>query len=116
MDPALIWRLFREEGVTHYNGSPTVQTTLVNHPDAGRLDRRVTAMVAAAPPSPALLARLEELNIRVVHVYGLTVLRTRLRIRLRHRERLARHPAPIGGDDDHARVHRGLADQVPFLL
>jgi fatty-acyl-CoA synthase len=70
--PSLIWRLFREEGVTHYNGSPTVQTTLVNHPDAGRLDRRVTAMVAAAPPSPALLARLEELNIRVVHVYGLT--------------------------------------------
>ncbi len=70
--PSLIWRLFREEGVTHYNGSPTVQTTLVNHPDAGRLDRRVTAMVAAAPPTPALLARLEELNIRVVHVYGLT--------------------------------------------
>ena len=72
VDPSLIWRLFREEGVTHYNGSPTVQTTLVNHPDAGRLDRRVTAMVAAAPPSPALLTRLEELNIRVVHVYGLT--------------------------------------------
>ncbi|MGZ6562433.1 MAG: acyl--CoA ligase family protein [Solirubrobacteraceae bacterium] len=72
VDPSLIWRLFRQEGVTHYNGSPTVQTTLVNHPDAGRLDRRVTAMVAAAPPSPALLTRLEELNIRVVHVYGLT--------------------------------------------
>jgi fatty-acyl-CoA synthase len=29
-------------------------------------------MVAAAPPSPTLLARLEALNIRVVHVYGLT--------------------------------------------
>ena len=29
-------------------------------------------MVAAAPPSPTLLARMEELNIRVVHVYGLT--------------------------------------------
>jgi fatty-acyl-CoA synthase len=32
----------------------------------------VTAMVAAAPPSPTPLGRLEELNIRVVHVYGLT--------------------------------------------
>ena len=29
-------------------------------------------MVAAAPPSPTLLARMEELDIRVVHVYGLT--------------------------------------------
>jgi fatty-acyl-CoA synthase len=72
VDPAEIWRLFREEGVTHYNGSPTVQTSLVSHPDAAPLERRVTAMVAAAPPSPTLLARLEELNIRVVHVYGLT--------------------------------------------
>ena len=32
----------------------------------------MTATVAAAPPSPTLLARLEALNIRVVHVYGLT--------------------------------------------
>jgi acyl-CoA synthetase (AMP-forming)/AMP-acid ligase II len=72
LDPALIWRLFRDEGVTHYNGSPTVQTALVHHPDADRLERRVTAMVAGAPPSPTLIARLEELNIRVVHVYGLT--------------------------------------------
>ena len=72
VDPALIWRLFREEGVTHYNGSPTVQTALVNHPDAGRLEPAVTALVAGAPPSPTLLARMEELNIRIVHVYGLT--------------------------------------------
>jgi fatty-acyl-CoA synthase len=72
VDPALIWRALREEGVTHYNGSPTVQTALVNHPDAAPLERRVIAMVAAAPPSPTLLARLEELNIHVVHVYGLT--------------------------------------------
>jgi len=72
VDPALIWRAFREEGVTHYNGSPTVQTALVNHASAEPLERRVTAMVAGAPPSPTLLARLEELNIHVVHVYGLT--------------------------------------------
>jgi fatty-acyl-CoA synthase len=72
VDPGLIWRLFAEEGVTHYNGSPTVQISLVNHPDAAPLERPLTAMVAAAPPSPTLLARMEELNIRVVHVYGLT--------------------------------------------
>ena len=72
VDPATVWRLLREEGVTHYNGSPTVQISLVNHRDAAPLERRVTATVAAAPPSPTLLARLEALNIRVVHVYGLT--------------------------------------------
>src|SRR5215216_4797577 len=72
VDPGLIWRLLREEGVTHYNGSPTVQSALANHPDAAPLERRVTAMVAAAPPSPTLFARLEQLNIRVVHDYGPT--------------------------------------------
>jgi fatty-acyl-CoA synthase len=45
---------------------------VLNHPRAHRLERPVTAMVAAAPPSPTLLARMSELNFRVVHVYGLT--------------------------------------------
>ena len=72
VDPELIWRLFREERVTHYSGSPTVQTALVTHPDAGPLEHLVTALVAAAPPSPTLLGRMEALNIRAVHVYGLT--------------------------------------------
>jgi fatty-acyl-CoA synthase len=72
VDPALVWRLVREEGVTHYNGSPTVHTALVHHPDAAPLERSLTALVAGAPPSPTLLARMEALNIRVVHVYGLT--------------------------------------------
>src|SRR3954454_6309519 len=72
VDPAAVWRLFREEGVTHYNGSPTVHSALVHHPSAAPLEQTVTALVAAAPPSPTLLARMEALNMRVVHVYGLT--------------------------------------------
>jgi fatty-acyl-CoA synthase len=72
VEPGAIWRLLREEGVTHYCGSPTVQIGVVNHPDAAPLDRPVTALVAAAPPSPTLLARLSDLNIEIVHVYGLT--------------------------------------------
>jgi fatty-acyl-CoA synthase len=72
VDPGLVWQLIDEEGVTHYNGAPTVHLMIVNHPKAHRLERQVTAMVAAAPPSPALLARMAELNFRIVHVYGLT--------------------------------------------
>ena len=72
VDPELIWEFIDDEGVTHYNGAPTVQLMVLNHPRAHRLERPVTAMVAAAPPSPTLLARMSELNFRVVHVYGLT--------------------------------------------
>jgi fatty-acyl-CoA synthase len=72
VDPAEIWRLIDEEGVTHYNGAPTVQLSVVNHPAAHPLERPVTALVAAAPPSPTLFARMAELNLRAVHVYGLT--------------------------------------------
>jgi len=72
VDPERVWELIDGEGVTHYNGAPTVHLMVLNHPRAHRLERPVTAMVAAAPPSPTLLARMSELNFRVVHVYGLT--------------------------------------------
>jgi fatty-acyl-CoA synthase len=72
VDADRIWDLIDAEGVTNYNGAPTVQLMVINHPRAHRLERPVTAMVAAAPPSPTLLARMSELNFRVVHVYGLT--------------------------------------------
>jgi fatty-acyl-CoA synthase len=72
VNPEAVWDLIDSEGVTHYNGAPTVQLMVINHPRAHRLDRPVTAMVAAAPPSPTLLGRMSELNFRVVHVYGLT--------------------------------------------
>jgi fatty-acyl-CoA synthase len=67
-----MWELFDAEGVTHYCGAPTVQIGLMNHPAARRLDRPVTVMVAAAPPSPTLLRQLKERNFRPIHVYGLT--------------------------------------------
>jgi len=72
VDPDRVWELIDGEGVTHYNGAPTVQLMVLNHAKAHRLERPVTAMVAAAPPSPTLFARMSELNFRVVHVYGLT--------------------------------------------
>jgi fatty-acyl-CoA synthase len=72
VDPELVWRLIREEGVTHYNGAPTVQIALVNHPSAGPLERQVTVCVAGAPPSPTLLGQMRALNMRPIHLYGLT--------------------------------------------
>jgi fatty-acyl-CoA synthase len=72
LDPGLVWDLFESEGVTHYNGAPTVQILLVNHPKAHRLDQQLTLTVAGAPPSPTLLGQLSELNIHPIHVYGLT--------------------------------------------
>jgi fatty-acyl-CoA synthase len=72
LDPGTVWDLFEQEGVTHYNGAPTVHIFLVNHPKAHRMEREITVTVAGAPPSPTLLGRMRELNLRPVHVYGLT--------------------------------------------
>jgi fatty-acyl-CoA synthase len=72
VDPTQIWSLFGVERITHYCGAPTVQTILMNHASARRLDPPVTVMVAGAPPSPALLGLLRSANIHPVHVYGLT--------------------------------------------
>jgi fatty-acyl-CoA synthase len=72
VDPDLIWDLIDAEGVTNFNGAPTVQLMVINHAKAHRVERQVTVVVAAAPPSPTLFARMDELNFHVVHVYGLT--------------------------------------------
>ncbi len=71
-EPGQIWELIEREGVTHYNGAPTVHISLVNHPSAHRLARPVTVTVAGAPPSPTLLGQMRRLNMRPIHVYGLT--------------------------------------------
>jgi len=72
VEPDLVWDLIETQGVTNFNGAPTVQLMVINHPRAHRVERQVTVMVAAAPPSPTLFARMDELNFRVLHVYGLT--------------------------------------------
>ena len=64
VDPDVIWDLIDAEGVTHYNGAPTVQLD-GRQPSRRRtgVERPVTAVVAAAPPSPTLFARMEELEL-----------------------------------------------------
>ena len=71
-DAGEIWKLIKKEGVTHFNGAPTVQIMLVNHEDAFRPEKPVTVTIAGAPPSPTLLEKIEALNLKPIHVYGLT--------------------------------------------
>src|SRR5215217_6182846 len=72
VEPQRIWELFEDEAITHYCAAPTVQIGIVNEEAAHRLERPVTAAIAGAPPSPTLLAQLTDLNIRPMHIYGLT--------------------------------------------
>jgi fatty-acyl-CoA synthase len=74
IDPARILELIRSEGVTHFNGAPTVLLMLAEAPEARgvRFDRPVRVATGGAPPSPTLLARMEQLGITVTHLYGLT--------------------------------------------
>ena len=74
VDPGRVWELFDAEGVTHYNGAPTVQASLLDHERAHRLDREIITTVSGSPPTPELFSRLTDVGIRPVHVYGATEL------------------------------------------
>lgn len=71
-DPAEVWRLFREEGVTHLSAAPSVLTMLANDKEAAPVGWPLRIATGGAPPSPALIARLSELSIHITHLYGLT--------------------------------------------
>ena len=67
-----IWRLLKEEGITHYNAAPTVNILLCNDKNAERLPNPVRATVAASPPTAHLFEQMTNLNLLPVHVYGMT--------------------------------------------
>jgi acyl-CoA synthetase (AMP-forming)/AMP-acid ligase II len=72
LDPPGVWRLIEQEGVTHFNGAPTVLTMLAHDPAARPASRPIRVCTGGAPPSPTLLARMASLNVDVMHLYGLT--------------------------------------------
>ena len=72
LEASLIWKHMRESGVTHFCAAPTVLTMTIWDPGAARLPRPVRIATGGAPPTPALLERLAELGMDMVHLYGLT--------------------------------------------
>ncbi|KAH8701283.1 hypothetical protein GQ44DRAFT_753522 [Phaeosphaeriaceae sp. PMI808] len=67
-----IWRLLKDEGITHFNAAPTVNTLLCAAAEAERLPRPVRVTVAASPPSAWLFEQMTKLNLQPVHTYGMT--------------------------------------------
>ncbi|MEQ3550027.1 acyl--CoA ligase family protein [Pseudonocardia nematodicida] len=72
VEPARIWELVRDHGVTHLNGAPTVLSMIAHAPEAGPVETTVRVATGGAPPSPAILRRMAELGFEVTHLYGLT--------------------------------------------
>ncbi|PQA39321.1 acyl-CoA synthetase, partial [Amnimonas aquatica] len=74
VDPALIFQLIREHGVTHMCGAPIVYGMLINAPAALRagISHTIQGQVAGAAPPAAIIEGCENAGIAIRHVYGLT--------------------------------------------
>ncbi len=73
VDAAEVYRLIREESVTHLCAAPTVLTGLYAAPEAASADLHgLTIMTAGAPPAPQVIRTIEGMGAHIIHVYGLT--------------------------------------------
>ena len=73
VDPREVYRLIREEGVTHMCCAPTVLTSLYSSPDAEGQDLSgLTIVTAGAPPAPQVIRTMEGMGAFLHHAYGLT--------------------------------------------
>ncbi len=74
VDPEVIFRLIKEEKVSHFCGAPTVLITLSSHPMAKdfHLEQDLHIGTAGAPPSPTIIQTIEKMGARISHLYGLT--------------------------------------------
>lgn len=71
-DPAATWDVIRDSAVTHLSAAPTVITMLLTHRPAADPGGPVRVTMGGAPPSPALIERMEAAGLVPRHLYGLT--------------------------------------------
>jgi fatty-acyl-CoA synthase len=76
VDPALIFPLIVEHGVTHMCGAPTVLSMLIAAPEEQRrrFAQPVHIMTGGSPPPAKVIKGMEELGFKVLHIYGMTEL------------------------------------------
>ena len=76
VDPAQIFPMIVEHGVTHMCGAPTVLTMLITAPEEQRrkFAQPVRIMTGGSPPPAKVIQGMEELGFKVLHIYGMTEL------------------------------------------
>jgi len=76
VDPAQIFPMIVEHGVTHMCGAPTVLTMLTTAPEDQRrkFPHPVHIMTGGSPPPAKVIKDMEELGFQVLHIYGMTEL------------------------------------------
>ena len=74
VDPALIFALIEEHGVTHMCGAPVVLNLLLHAPDAvkRRFGHVVEVATGGAAPPSAVIEGMSAMGFNVTHLYGLT--------------------------------------------
>jgi len=74
VEPAEIFRLIAEHGVTHLCGAPIVLSMIAHAPVHERraFEQTVRCAVGGAAPSSTIIRTMEELGFRVTHLYGAT--------------------------------------------
>ena len=69
-----IYNLIDQHKVTHFGGAPIVLSLIANADEKDKRDikHRVFVLTAGAPPTSAILEKMDSLGFEVMHVYGLT--------------------------------------------
>jgi len=76
VDPAQIFPMIVEHGVTHMCGAPTVLTMLISAPEEQqrKFAHPVRIMTGGSPPPAKVIQGMEELGFQVLQIYGMTEL------------------------------------------
>ncbi|PPR53604.1 MAG: Long-chain-fatty-acid--CoA ligase, partial [Alphaproteobacteria bacterium MarineAlpha5_Bin6] len=69
-----IYNLIDKYKVTHFGGAPIVLSLIANanEKDKKEIKHKVFVLTAGAPPTSAILEKMDNLGFEVMHVYGLT--------------------------------------------
>ena len=69
-----IYNLIDKHKVTHFGGAPIVLNLIANaeEKDKKEIKHKINVLTAGAPPTSAILEKMDNLGFEVMHVYGLT--------------------------------------------